>query len=56
MTYLESDALNAVIRNLPEIVKQLQLRNKIELLKLKANYELAAEELNEVAKLEAELD
>lgn len=56
MTYIESDALNAIVRNLPEIVKQLKLKNKIELLKLKTNYELSAEDLKEVTELEAEID
>lgn len=56
MTYIQSDMMNAIVRNLPEIAKQLQLKNKIELLKLKTNYELTAEELKEVAELEAEVD
>lgn len=56
MTYLESDTMIVITRRLPEIVKQLKLRNKIELLKLKTNYELSAEDLKEVAELEAEID
>lgn len=56
MTCIESYALSAIVRDLPEIVKQLKLKNKLELLKLKTNYELSIEDRIEVAKLEAEFD
>lgn len=49
MSPLEFDMMYSISRNLPEIARQLKLKNKIELLKLRTNLELSSEDLKEIA-------